>query len=207
MLALMKKRPVSHWQLQSSENSGEAALNRQSAMNGFLRDIERRALRIAEMSTGNRDDALEIVQDAMMGLARKYSDRPSAEWKPLFYRILHSRINDFHRRRVVRARVMVLMPWTSTDDGEEAPDPIDAATVGERENPVRELEQDAATEAMIAAIERLPGRQQQAFMLRAWEGMSVEETATAMGCSQGSVKTHYSRALKNLQKQLEDVKP
>ena len=162
---------------------------------------------MAEMATGNRDDALEIVQDTMMGLVRRYSDRPSDEWKPLFYRILKSRINDFHRRRVVRARVMAVMPWNPSEDADDFPDPIDSATIGERENPVKELEQDAATEEMVAAIQRLPARQQQAFMLRAWEGMSVRETAEAMACSEGSVKTHYSRALKNLQQQLEDVRP
>ncbi len=186
---------------------GEDTLDQDSAMNGFLRDIERRALRMAEMSTGNRDDALEIVQDAMMGLVRRYADRPSGEWRPLFYSILRSRINDFHRRRVVRARVIAVMPWSSSEDTDDLPDPMDSATAGERENPVKEIEQDAATVAMIAAIQRLPARQQQAFMLRAWEGMSVQETASAMGCSQGSVKTHYSRALKNLQQQLEDVRP
>jgi RNA polymerase sigma-70 factor (ECF subfamily) len=192
---------------QLSITSERTTLDQQSAMNGFLRDIERRALRMAQMSTGNRDDALEIVQDTMMGLVRRYSDRPSGEWRPLFYSILRSRINDFHRRRVVRARVMAVMPWSPSEDADDMPDPLDSATAGERENPVKEIEQDAATDAMIAAIQRLPTRQQQAFMLRAWEGMSVEETANAMGCSQGSVKTHYSRALKNLQQQLEDVRP
>ncbi len=207
MLALSKGQPVVYWRLQTSDDSGDKVLDKQSAMNRFLRDVERRGLRMAEMSTGNRDDALEIVQDTMMGLVRRYIDRPEDEWTPLFYRILQSRITDFHRRRMVRRRVMTMMPWNSSEDSDDYPDLIDSATVGETENPVQEIQRDAATQEMIAAIKRLPTRQQQAFMLRAWEGMSVEETANVMSCSQGSVKTHYSRALKSLQKQLEGVRP
>ncbi len=207
MPELIQQQLVLYWRLQSTDNSGDDALNQQSAMNGFLREIERRALRMAEMATGNRDDALEIVQDTMLGLVKRYSDRPSQEWKPLFYRILQSRIHDFYRRRTVRSRVMAIMPWSPSDAADDYPDPLDAATAGERENPIQAVQQDAATAAMIAAIGRLPARQQQAFMLRAWEGMSVSETANAMTCSEGSVKTHYSRALRNLQQQLEDVRP
>jgi RNA polymerase sigma-70 factor (ECF subfamily) len=176
-------------------------------MNDFLRDVERRALRMAEIATGNRDDALEIVQEAMLRLVKGYSERPSQEWKPLFYRILQSRINDFFRRRTVRNRVMVVMPWKKGDEEDEAQDPMDSATLGERQNPAQEVQQSDATDDMIAAIKRLPARQQQAFLLRAWEGFSVEETASAMGCSQGSVKTHYSRAIRNLRQQLEHVHP
>lgn len=207
MPELVQKQLVLYWRLPSTDNSGEVALNQQSAMNGFLREVERRALRMAEMATGNRDDALEIVQDTMLGLVKRYSDRPSQEWRPLFYRILQSRINDFYRRRSVRLRVMAVMPWRQSDAAEDYPDPMDAATAGERENPIEEVQQNATTQAMIAAIGRLPARQQQAFMLRAWEGMSVNETARAMACSEGSVKTHYSRALRSLQRQLEDVRP
>jgi RNA polymerase sigma-70 factor (ECF subfamily) len=207
MIETTQIQPGLYWQLQSTDNSGDDALDQQSAMNAFLRDVERRGLRMAEMATGNRDDALEIVQDTMLGLVKRYSNRPHEEWKPLFYRILQSRINDFFRRRTVRVRVMAVLPWRQSDAADDYPDPLDNATAGERENPVEEIQQNAATEAMIAAIRRLPARQQQAFMLRAWEGMSVKETANAMGCSQGSVKTHYSRALRNLQQQLEDVRP
>ena len=207
MIGLIQKQPVLYWRLHSTDNSGDDALNQQSAMNGFLREVERRALRMAEMATGNRDDALEIVQDSMLGLVKRYSDRPSQEWRPLFYRILQSRINDFYRRRTVRLRVMAVMPWSPSDAADDYPDPMDAATAGERENPIEEVQKSAATEEMVAAIGRLPARQQQAFMLRAWEGMSVKETASAMGCSEGSVKTHCSRAVRSLQQQLEDVRP
>jgi RNA polymerase sigma-70 factor (ECF subfamily) len=175
-------------------------------MNGFLREVERRALRMAEMATGNRDDALEIVQEAMLGLVRRYAARPSDEWKPLFYRILQSRINDFHRRRAVRRRVFGFLS-SPVDEDEPGVDPLSLASAGERENPVHALQREAVNETMMAAIGRLPGRQQQAFMLRAWEGLSVRNTAIAMACSEGSVKTHYNRALKALQKALVEVRP
>ena len=192
------------WRGIEFDSAGEKTLSQQSALNMFLRDVERRALRMAELSTGNREDGLEIVQEAMLGLASRYAAKPSAEWKPLFYRILQSRITDFHRRRAVRNRVMALMPWRG-DEEDDVTDPIAQASYGERDNPLQELQQSAAGEAIQAAIGALPGRQQQAFMLRTWEGLSVSDTAIAMACSEGSVKTHYSRAIKALQHSLGDV--
>jgi RNA polymerase sigma-70 factor (ECF subfamily) len=174
-------------------------------MNGFLQDVERRALRMAEMAVGNRDDALELVQEAMLGLVKRYAERPADEWKPLFYRILRSRINDLHRRRAVRARFMAFLP--RRDEDEPDADPMEHASAGERENPAQALQQDIANRAMLEAIGTLPARQQQAFVLRAWEGMSVKETATAMACSEGSVKTHYNRAVKALQTALAELRP
>ena len=180
-----------------SPEPGSLALKQQNAMNGFLREVERRALRMAELATGNRDDAMEIVQEAMLGLVRRYGDKPDNEWKPLFYRILHSRINDFHRRRAVRQRVMGFLVRPSGEDAE--PDPLDNVSAGERENPLQAVQREVANEAMMSAIGRLPPRQQQAFLLRTWEGFSVRDTAIAMACSEGSVKTHYTRAIKTLQ--------
>ena len=193
-----------NWAELKTPGDGERILDRQGALTGFLKDVERRALRIAELSVGNRDDALELVQEAMLGLVRRYANRPGDEWKPLFYRILQSRINDFHRRRAVRQRFMALMPGGGDTD---TPDPIENASAGERENPVRELQQDIDNRAMLEAIGKLPTRQQQAFMLRAWEGLSVRDTATAMACSEGSVKTHYNRALSALRTALAELKP
>ncbi|MEP5766156.1 MAG: RNA polymerase sigma factor [Halieaceae bacterium] len=206
MTELAGVRACFNWLNMEPPEGGSLALKQHSAMNGFLREVERRALRIAELATGNRDDALEIVQDAMLGLARKYSERPEGEWKPLFYRILHSRINDFHRRRAVRSRVMALVPWSSNEEDAVA-DPISNASAGERENPEQALQREIANEAMLAAIGALPGRQQQAFMLRAWEGLSVRDTAIAMACGEGSVKTHYARALNALQEKLAGIRP
>jgi RNA polymerase sigma-70 factor (ECF subfamily) len=193
------------WNGLSPTGSGEHSLEQHSAMNGFLQDVERRALRVAEFSVGNREDALELVQEAMLGLVRHYAQRPSDEWRPLFYRILQSRINDFHRRRAVRRRVMSFMPGAEPADGEV--DPIDRASSGERDNPATALEQGIANRAMLDAIANLPARQQQAFVLRAWEGMPVRDTAVAMSCSEGSVKTHYNRALKALREALAEHKP
>ena len=192
------------WVPEDGQARGEQALKNDRAMNDFLQGVERRALKMAEIATGNRDDAMEIVQETMLGLVRRYADRPDQEWKPLFYRILQSRINDFHRRRAVRQRVMAFMPGRREDSGESGgndsgEDPIQQAPAGDREEPVATLERELANKAMLAAIAALPDRQQQAFMLRAWEGMSVADTATAMRCSDGSVKTHYSRAVKALQ--------
>ena len=186
--------------------SGEKALNQNGAMNGFLQDVERRALRVAELSVGNREDALELVQEAMLGLVRRYSDKPAEEWKPPFYRILRSRINDFHRRRAVRQRFMSFLP-TQVDPDDPVADPIENATAGERDNPVQALQQDVANRAMMDAIGALPTRQQQAFVLRAWEGLSVRDTAIAMACGEGSVKTHYNRAVNALRDALAELMP
>lgn len=187
-----------------SPQPGSLALKQQNAMNGFLREVERRALRMAELATGNRDDAMEIVQETMLGLVKRYSDRPGDEWKPLFYRILSSRINDFHRRRAVRQRLLGFLAAPSDDDADA--NPLDNVSVGETENPVQAIQREIANEAIMAAIGKLPGRQQQAFLLRTWEGFSVRDTSIAMGCSEGSVKTHYNRAIKALQKALAELR-
>lgn len=200
MNSIAKHQTCYSWIHLDPPGSGERALNQHSAMNGFLQEVERRALRMAELAVGNRDDALELVQEAMLGLVKRYQNRPGDEWKPLFYRILQSRINDFHRRRAVRQRVMALFPR-----GEEDEDPIEQATYGERDNPLQAMQQEIANQAMLSAIGALPLRQQQAFMLRSWEGLSVRDTSIAMSCSEGSVKTHYNRAVKALQNALAEL--
>ena len=187
-----------------SPQPGSLALKQQNAMNGFLRKVERRALRMAELATGNRDDAMEIVQEAMLGLVKRYSDRPGGEWKPLFYRILSSRINDFHRRRAVRQRLLGFL--ASPSHGDADADPLDNIGAAEGANPVQAIQREVANEAIMAAIGNLPGRQQQAFLLRTWEGFSVRDTSIAMACSEGSVKTHYNRAIKALQEALAELR-
>ena len=112
------------------------------------------------------------------------------EWKPLFYRILENRIRDMQRRRTVRGPRHGLAARSRGEDDEEEADPIAQAPSPEPQ-PVRRLELDEAMGALEQALERLPRRQQQAFLLRTLEGLDVAETAQAMGCSEGSVKTHY----------------
>ena len=157
---------------------------------------------MAELSTRNREDALDIVQDSMIKLVRRYSERPEAEWPALFRRILQNTIVDFHRKRSVKNRVMSWIGMTAGEDEEQVEDPIQTAKDNNAQEPYRELEKGVATEKMITAVMELPLRQQQTFLLRSWEGLSVKETAAAIGCSGGSVKTHYSRAIGSLKKKL-----
>jgi RNA polymerase sigma-70 factor (ECF subfamily) len=167
----------------------------------FLADIERKAFRIAQVALRNEDDALDAVQDAMLQLVRAYSARPPEEWKPLFYRILENRIRDLQRRRTVRGRVMSWLPWHATEDDDEAADPIAAAPSLEPQ-PLARLEIDETMGALESALGRLPPRQRQAFLLRNFEGLDVAQTAAAMGCTEGSVKTHYFRAVQQLRTEL-----
>lgn len=176
-------------------------------MNAFLAEVEKRAYHMARFAVADQDEALDIVQDAMLTLVRRYADRPADEWRPLFFRILQSRITDHHRRAAVRRRLFGWMPRRpgaaddAPDDGDDAlaqaPDPGPA-------DPARRAELDGSAAALDAAVTALPLRQQQAFLLRTVEGLSVADTAAAMGCSQGSVKTHLSRAHAALRAELED---
>jgi len=168
-------------------------------MDAFLAEVEGKAFVIARLSLRDDDDALDAVQDAMIRLVRKYADRPRAEWKPLFYRILRNRIVDQQRRRSVRQRFMA---WRPTS--EAAPDPVEEAPGHPAGQPDRQVELQASMASLHQAIGDLPERQRQAFLFRALEGLNVAETATAMGCSQGSVKTHYFRAVHSLRVRLGD---
>ena len=190
----------------SEQSTGTRALQQEKQLNRFLADVERRALRIAEIGVRDRDDALDLVQDAMIKLVRKYADRSSAEWAPLFYRILQNGVRDWHRRQAVRNRVMVWFGRGGGDDGDEydlvaaAPDPIGRS-------PDEDLQNSEAMDSLELAVHALPARQREAFMLRTFEGLDVAGTAIAMGCSEGSVKTHYSRAIHSLRETLGEHGP
>ena len=183
-------------------STGAETLQRERQLNQFLAEVERRALRIAEIAVRDRDEALDLVQDAMIKLARSYADRPGDEWPPLFYRILQNGVRDWHRRQKVKNRVMV---WfgrgASSDDDYDiiatAPDPAGRS-------PDEQLQTHEAMQRLEVSIQELPGRQREAFMLRTFEGLDVAGTAVAMGCSEGSVKTHYSRAVHSLRDKLGD---
>jgi RNA polymerase sigma-70 factor (ECF subfamily) len=173
------------------------------ALDQFLSSVEKRAFKIAQLGLRNDDDALDAVQDAMMKLVQSYSARPVDEWRPLFYRILANGIRDMQRRRTVRGRIMAWLPSRDTDDDEDF-DPIAEAPSHEA-GPAKRLELDEAIGVLETAVAELPPRQQQAFLLRNFEGLDVNETASAMGCSEGSVKTHYFRALESLRAKLGEV--
>jgi len=172
------------------------------ALNEFLSAVQIKALRQAEIAVGNRDDALDIVQDAMYSLAKKYSDRQN-EWPQLFQRILQNAIRDYFRRKKVRS---ILIFWqqkplekedTELDEGGASEPGLGKEAL----EPEFQTGQALVRGKIVNALKALPIRQQQAFMLRAWVEMNTEETASAMNCSIGSVKTHYSRAIKALNAQ------
>ena len=162
--------------------------------------MERRAFRMACLATHNEADALDIVQDAMLKLAQRYAQRGEDEWAPLFQRILQTRILDWHRRNKVRNR----WRWFGWGSDEEHANMLDNVADPAGRDPHAQLMNQQAMSAVDDAVEQLPSRQQQALLLRLWEGMSVAATAQAMGCSEGSVKTHYSRAVHTLRDMLEE---
>lgn len=170
------------------------------ALNAFLAEVERKAYRMASIALRHDEDALDAVQDAMLRLSQRYGDRPPSEWRPLFYRILENRVRDAQRRRAVRGRVMAWLPWNA-DQGDTAADPLEHAP-DLKPGPAAHAEGDEIMTALQAALQKLPARQRECFLLRSLEGMDVAETAAAMGCSDGSVKTHYSRAVQSLREQL-----
>jgi RNA polymerase sigma-70 factor, ECF subfamily len=190
-----------------SATSGEARLQRSATEGGeatlgrFLAGVELKAFKMAQIALRHEDDALDAVQDAMLQLARSYASRPVEEWGPLFYRILQNKIRDLQRRRAVRTRVLAWLPFHRED--EEAEEPM-ARAMDAQPGPGRRLEIEEAMGALEQALQELPRRQQQAFLLRNLEGFDVEQTAVAMSCSQGSVKTHYFRALQTLRAKLGD---
>jgi len=173
----------------------DRALDQRRAMDRFLSGVERRAYRIALIAVRNADDALDLVQDAMIRLVRSYAHREESEWTPLFYRILQNRIRDHQRHQSVRRRVLA---WFTPRDDEDDVDQIAQAPDPFTVQPDRQLALDDAMAALEGAVQRLPARQQQAFLLRTVECLNVAATAKAMGCSDGSVKTHYSRAVRSL---------
>lgn len=167
----------------------------------FLADVERKAYRMAQIGLRNEQDALDAVQDAMLQLVRSYATRPADEWRPLFYRILENRIRDLQRRSTVRSRVMTWLPWSAGDD---APDDPVAAAPDPAPGPVAQLQGQELMAALEVALAALPARQRQAFMLRSFDGLDVAATARAMGCGEGSVKTHHFRAVQALRARLGD---
>ncbi|MGH8224188.1 MAG: RNA polymerase sigma factor [Woeseiaceae bacterium] len=178
------------------DEARENAVERERALERFLAGIERRAYRIACMALRDHAEAADAVQDAMIRLVRNYGRHPEDQWRPLFYRILKNRITDCQRRQTVRRAVMAWWPGQQAE--EERPDPFESA-VDPRGRPDEELEGAELLSRIEEALAALSSRQREAFLLRNFEGLDVAQTAVAMGCSEGSVKTHYFRAMQALQ--------
>ena len=175
-------------------------------LSDFLKSVEKRAFKRAVYAVRDDDAALDIVQDSMIRLAEKYFDRPAAELPLVFQRILSNATMDWFRRQNVRNSVLKNFSDFEGpgDDGDfdilETLEALDGSVASESAS-------DSVSRAQIlllieAQIGQLPGRQREAFLLRYWEELDVAETASAMGCSEGSVKTHCSRAVHALAKAL-----
>lgn len=188
----------------SAADKSAADTRRGAALDRFLANVERRAFVTARFATGSRDDALDLVQEAMMQLASRYADRPEAEWGPLFHTILQSRIRDWYRRSAVRRRFFT---WLKPRGEDENADPLAELPDTANPGPAAELAGSERLAALERALARLPARQREAFLLRTWDGLDVAQTAGAMRCSQGSVKTHYSRAIHALREMLKEHTP
>lgn len=173
-------------------------------LDAFLADVERRAYKTAWFAVHNDENALDIVQDAMLKLAESYGDRPPAELPALFQRILQNTIRDFYRRSKVRNLWTTLFSALGSDhdDGEENEldrvERLRDPNSEQQEQPDAALEQRRTLEILENELAKLPARQREAFLMRYWEGLDTAETAEAMGCSQGSVKTHCSRGTQAL---------
>ena len=170
----------------------------QKELSDFLAEVERRAFKQALFAVRDDHVALDIVQDAMLKLAEKYAQRPSGELPLLFQRILQNVIRDFYRRQKVRALWTTPVSALFGADNDEDSDPLETLEVESEskwsEPPPEQLARAQVLALIEKALEKLPARQRQAFLLRYWEEMDVAEAAQIMGCSEGSVKTHCSRA-------------
>ena len=169
-------------------------------ISAFLAEVERRAFKQAMFAVRDEAAALDIVQDAMLKLTEKYAQKPAAELPMLFQRILQNTIHDHFRRQKVRSTwTTVLSALGKGDEKDEDFDPLETLPAKSDSNatvdPAAQLEQVQIVRQIEDALARLPARQREAFLLRYWEELDVAETAAAMGCSEGSVKTHCSRAV------------
>lgn len=168
--------------------------------------MERRAFRMAMIAVRDGEDALDIVQEAMLSFVKGYCQRPEEEWPPLFHRVLQSRIIDSVRRKAIRNRFRVWFGFMGSGGEDDGRDPIQEFPDSVPDQSVL-LEKRDFSGALDNALRSLPLRQQQAFMLRYREELDVAGTALAMGCSEGSVKTHTSRAMHTLRELLEEFEP
>ena len=169
-------------------------------LSAFLAEVERRAFKQTVYAVRDDHAALDIVQDAMLKLAEKYASRPVTEYPMLFQRILQNTMRDYWRRQKTRNLWTTLFSsFSSNDEDGEERDPLEVlGSEDTSDTPDTQVERSQTIAIIENALQELPGRQREAFILRYWEDMDVAETAAAMGCSQGSVKTHCSRAVRAL---------
>jgi len=177
----------------------EGPLASRGELSAFLQGVERRAFKQAVFAVRDEEAALDIVQDAMLRLSEKYGHRPAAELPLLFHRIVQNAIRDWFRRQKTRSTWTTLLSSLAPGRGEDDDqDPLETLQPAGGSNPAEapgaRLEQAQVLEIIEQEISRLPARQREAFIMRYWEELDVAETAKAMGCSEGSVKTHCSRA-------------
>jgi RNA polymerase sigma-70 factor (ECF subfamily) len=186
---------------------GYIKLASQQEISSLLATVERRAFKQAMFAVRDEDAALDIVQDAMLKLTENYSDKPASELPMLFQRILQNTIHDHFRRQKVRSTWTTLLSALGhRDDKDDDYDPLETLQASTETNipadPAANVEQAQTVRMIEQALSRLPTRQREAFLLRYWEELDVAETAAAMGCSEGSVKTHCSRAVHALAEML-----
>jgi len=167
-------------------------------LDAFFRDCQKQAYSIAYVSVKNKSDSLDIVQNTMMAFIKYYQTKPEDQWRPLFYKVLQNKINDHFRSK---KRWFNLFSHTN----EEIEDPITEINENRRDSPNKNFENNEINIHVSQAISQLPERQRQAVVYRLWQGFSVKETADIMKISQGSIKTHLSRALSNLKGQLGEI--
>ena len=185
--------------------AGETLATRKE-LSDFLASAERRAFKQCVFSVQEEQAALDIVQDSMMKLVEKYSTRPAAELPLLFQRIVQNGVRDHFRRQKVRSTWTTLLSNLGMGGEDDDADPLETMEIEDQgsvpASPADRLEQAQVMAAIEDAVRALPDRQREAFMLRYWEELDVSETAKVMGCSEGSVKTHCSRATHALAKVL-----
>lgn len=175
-------------------------------LSDFLKSVEKRAFKRTVYAVRSDDSALDIVQDAMIRLTEKYAERPAAELPLIFQRILSNATMDWFRREKTRGALMSNLSDFDTADTEGDFDLLDILQTAEvsagTESASDAVSRTQMLEIIDAEVAALPARQREAFLLRYWEEFDVAETALAMGCSEGSVKTHCSRAVHALAKSL-----
>ncbi|MFT4021317.1 MAG: RNA polymerase sigma factor [Acinetobacter sp.] len=190
----------------SSEPSRSVTGTADQRLRQFMQDVTGRALVMMETATqGQHGIAMDLVQEAFISLHKSYADKNIDEWYPLFYTILNNKLQDWRRKEARRIQPFSLFKKLNLDDNDEE-EMVDIADE-HQVNPSDLLDQAMTADEIQQAIKQLPVRQQQAFMLRAWEGFDTQTTAQIMNCSEGSVKTHYHRAIQGLRSALSHLNP